>query len=268
MSRKHKYNAPDTGYGNSEVKKLPAEKLVTVDYQRPINKARVKEIVERFDPDKVNIIKVSARGGMYYVIDGAHTLAALKQVNGGDRFDVLCRVYRDLTYEQEADLFASQYDGAKKVPFKYELRARLASGNPDYVMFARYTELAGLKLAECSHNGRDGVIAAVEKAWNIYVKYGPAFYEDMLKLVNETWHGASWSLHGCVLGGVAAFMSAFPDFSRERFIRNLKKAGIDTITRNTGVYGRKCDSAFGFSIAKLYNAGGGRGTVDPLRLTV
>ena len=43
----------------ADVRELPIEHLITVDYQRPVDRERVQHIVDNFDPHKVNIIKVS-----------------------------------------------------------------------------------------------------------------------------------------------------------------------------------------------------------------
>ena len=77
-------------------------------YQRPIDAKRVQRIVDNFDPRVVNPLKVCFRGGRYYVFDGAHTLAALKEVKKFANFSVDCLVFHGLTYEDEAYLFALQ----------------------------------------------------------------------------------------------------------------------------------------------------------------
>jgi hypothetical protein len=60
-----------------EYKRLMSTMLETdASYQRKIDLARVDRIVASFDARLVNPVKVSNRGGHFYVFDGAHTLAA------------------------------------------------------------------------------------------------------------------------------------------------------------------------------------------------
>lgn len=245
-----------------DVRLLPDEMLWTVDYQRPIRMARVQEIVDKFNPLKVNILKVSFRDGKYYVFDGAHTLSALKIINNDQPFEVLCQIFHNLTYEMEAELFASQYDNAQRVPFKYELSAHLKGQNPDFEAFKVHTENAGLHLALNGAKSGNSAIHAMEKAWVIYRDNGPEFYEKMLKLIAKTWNGAPWSLQAPMLGGLATFIKKFPDFSPARFVKKLSEVDGNSIKREASSINRCKDTAFAVALARIYNAKGGRYTVN------
>lgn len=89
----------------TEIGSLNSSRLeLDYSYQRPTEPERVRSIVSQFDPALVNLLKVSARDGHYYVFDGGHTLAALRTINGNKDFPVLCKIYYGLTYEEEAIL--------------------------------------------------------------------------------------------------------------------------------------------------------------------
>jgi ParB-like nuclease domain len=47
--------------------------------QRDLNSARVAKLAAVFDPEKMDTPTVNYRGGWYYLIDGQHRIAALKQ---------------------------------------------------------------------------------------------------------------------------------------------------------------------------------------------
>ena len=105
-----------------EFTRLPSIMLESdTSYQRPIDLKRVQRIVENFDARLVNPLKVSEREGHYYVFDGAHTLAALKEIKKFDNFMVDVMLFHGLAYEDEAYLFALQR-GADKL-------CRLRAGN-------------------------------------------------------------------------------------------------------------------------------------------
>lgn len=247
--------------GNSELKVLPREFLLSVIYQRRINWDHVMSIVEHFDINKVNMPKISLRDGKYYVIDGAHTLVAMAVIANDQPYDVACRVYHGLTFQQEAELFASQYDDTTKIPFKDELHAEFCAENPKYLAFKAITEKVGLTL---NMNGRVGkfTIGALAKAWNIFNTNGPEFYEKMLRLILHTWHGEEWSLQASILGGVAAFMKRYPNFSEKRFIKYLSAVDSNMLMRKSVGIEKSRDIAYAVAIAKLYNTRGGKNAVN------
>src|ERR1700733_1165898 len=67
-------------------------------YQRPISESRVESLVENFDAGEARDIYVSEReDGTRWVLDGQHTLEALKRVGLKKRS---CRVFRGLSVAQ------------------------------------------------------------------------------------------------------------------------------------------------------------------------
>lgn len=116
------------------------------DYQKPLNEKRVAQIVAAFDENIANEPKVSYRDGHYYVFDGQHTVAARVMLNGGKPVRILCKVYRDLTPEQEAILFAAQTGFAAKPTPGNRLRARLFAKDKEAIAFCEATERCGFLL--------------------------------------------------------------------------------------------------------------------------
>lgn len=248
--------------GDSEFKSVPSERILSsVNFQRDIDMERVMEIAEEFDENRANPPKISLRDGIYRIMDGAHTLAAKKVINEGKPFDMVCRVYHGLTEQQEADLFASQHHHVKKVPFRNRLKAEFTAQKPTYLAFKSITEDAGLKLDLKCQNG-PYTIGALMKAWSIYSKNGPEFYQKVLRLIVSTWQGAEWSLHASTMGAVSAFMKRFPDFDENRFIKYLSIADEDTLARAAINIQRPRDIALAVAIAKMYNTRAGKKRVN------
>ena len=133
-------------------------------YQRPVNMNRVREIVAEFDKDLVNILKVSFRDGHYYVFDGSHTLEALRIVNAKEHFPVVCKLYKGLTYEREAELFARQNGNATRVGTPYKLRALEQAGDEVTVHFLETTRKTGFEIAPGERTSKKNTISAVCKA--------------------------------------------------------------------------------------------------------
>ncbi len=252
-------------------RKLMSSVLITdPSYQRRIDTERVKRIVNGFDPRLVNTVKVSNRDGKYYVFDGAHTLAALKRIHNDAVFEVDCKVYQGLTYEEEAYLFALQSGESKDVAFGVRMRAMLISGSAEAKAFRAHTAAAGLSLAESAGGSTKNVIAAIAKAYRLYTSLGADNYEAMLRLIVDTWDGATWSLTSYILGGVAVFLREYgDDYIRTRFIKRLRSVGYEELRDEARRQQRSSsDIAHALALVKTYNRSGGRGTVDPRLLMI
>ena len=254
-----------------EYMRLPAAWLMTdTSYQRAIDEKAVERIVENFDPRLVNVIKVSHRDGRFYVFDGAHTLNALKRINGMNSFLVDCKVYRGLAYEDEAYLFALQTGESRDVAFSTRLRALLISNSQEAVDFRESTQRAGLQLASGNSTASQDTIAALAKAYKLYTRLGTQQYEAVLSLIRETWGGAAWSLTSYVLGGVAELLTEYgEEVSPERFRKKLVCVGYEDIRNEAKRQMRgSSDVAHALALVKFYNRGGGRGSLDARVLTM
>ena len=254
-----------------EYRQLMSNMLFTdTSYQRPVDASRVDQIVENFDPRVANTLKVSSRDGRFYVFDGAHTLMALKKIHGDTPFPVECKVFFGLSYEDEANLFAQQNGLSKDVAFGVRLRAMLASKSPEAEDFRMHTANAGLTLSDKPGGASRNTITAVAKAYKLYKDLGPEQYEQVLKLIVDTWDGAAWSLTSYFLGGVSVFLLEYGDgFNRERFIKRLCGTNYEELRDEAHRQRRSSsDIAHALAFVKMYNRGGGRGTVDPRLLTM
>lgn len=252
---------PVIAIGDMDFQKLPSELLVTAGYQRPVDMEHVLEIIENFNPHKLEPLKVSNRDGKYYVFDGSHTLTALKMISKGMPMNVYCRVYHNLSYQEEAELFASQYERKNKVAFQYELRAHLQGEEPVYEAFEKLTEQCGYRLAIGGNVGPCR-IGALKKAWNIYVSYGPSVYEKALRVIMKTWGGVEWTLFGYMLGAIAVFVHTFPNFSEKRFIQKLEHVDLDALQHHIDMDARTKDYAYAWAVAWFYNVNGGSKSVN------
>ena len=141
------------------------------------------------------------------------------------------------------------------------MNARIASGSPEYMAFKASTEKVGLKLNLSGEAGAS-TIGAIKKAWNIYQRNGAALYEKTLRLIQRTWNGADWSMQAPILGGVATFISKFPNFNEKRYIQRLSTADMNMLRLGASGISRSRDLAYAVSIARLYNSHGGRNTVN------
>lgn len=163
-------------------------------------------------------------------------------------------VYEGLTREQEASLFASQYDNASKVGFNYMLNAKIIAGDVESIRFKEYTEGVCVRLMKPTGNSRvKNTIAAVERAWKIYNKYGARLYVETLTLIKETWGGESWSYCEQILAGVSKLLTVYPNIDKASFAEKVGQLDIATMKRQAKMYMTTNDKAFAMVFATEYN---------------
>jgi hypothetical protein len=107
---------------------LPVDPLkVDFAYQRPLNRAKVREIVAEFKPSSLGTIHVSQRDdGSMWIVDGQTRVAAV-QTKFTTPQTCRCLVYTGLSLAEEAELFY-QLNSGKQVTQVYRFRARVLAG--------------------------------------------------------------------------------------------------------------------------------------------
>ena len=132
-------------------------------YQRGLNPERVKRISHSFDERIANEPKVSHRDGRYVVFDGQHVVAARVDKNSGEELPICCKIYSDLTEQEEAKLFANQSGFGIPPSIGMKLRAMVFAGDPEAVSFLKANEEIGLRIDYGQHKGRSGYCSADSK---------------------------------------------------------------------------------------------------------
>lgn len=239
-------------------KQVRSDLIVTdTTYQRPINVKRVKEIVKDFNPALVNPIKLSYRDGKYYVFDGQHTLAALKQMNGGKDLAVLCAIYKGLTQQDEAFLFSQQTGASQAVYSEYKLRALyIAEDERTKDMYDIVTSL-GFKF-DFTKVQAPKKIVAVATLWRIYQQSNREEFTDILEIIRNAWDFNPNSLKKEILGGIHCFYT-YPDYKdiicKGKLVQKLSREDPFIIIRDSKKYSNKGDKRYARTIAELYNKG-------------
>ena len=192
-------------------------------YQRGLNSRRAREIAAHFDECIANEPKVSARDGKYYVFDGKHTIEARKMLNGGRDVDIRCKVYYDLTPEDEAALFAQQTGISAKVYPGTKLRAQVFAGDTEAIAFLDATERAGLTLSFNQSRGlnRIGCVAAARAEFQ---SAGAEIYTEALRVIAAAWDGHKDSLRAETIQGVTEFIKLYHDeYDPKRLVSRCRR---------------------------------------------
>ena len=188
---------------NTNVLIIPRE-----TYQRSLQPDEVKEIIAQFNPYLMNEPKVSFRNGKYYVFDGQHTIAARKARNKGKDLNIVCKVFYDMSEEDESLLFAEQTGFSSKPTPGITLRAKLIGCDGEAAAFARATKSVGI---QPSFSGVRGVrrLRCINTAWKAYRRVGEADYIEALKLIVEAWGGTPTSLLLEVVTAMCDFVHSY-----------------------------------------------------------
>ena len=217
-----------------EYKKLNTKFLFVDDlYQRTIDPERVKKIIDNFDPNLVNPIKVSFRDGKYWIVDGHHTEQVLIQRNKNEDLLVDCKVFYGMTWLDEVNMFLEQNGQyARSVNINDKLRAKMNAGDPEVSNMVKLASKTGFIIDFKNHKG-DNKIVALSTLMRAYGALTTEEYIDYLTLIKKTWGGAADSLCREILQGVFIFYKTYKgQFKTQNFINRLKKVAPYAIVRD------------------------------------
>lgn len=192
-------------------------------YQRDIDPKKIATIISNFDKHKFGVPKVSFRDGQYNVYDGQHRVTAIKTKNGGRDCLIECEVHYGLTYEDEARLFAEQYDGTTKVDIVYKWKAMYEGRLQPVYDIVNSCKRIGIDInfSKSKANNRIICLGELQKMWNKLKA------EDTLKtisLIKETWNGDMNSYNKSIVAGMKEFYAIYKDeINEQTFIKQLKR---------------------------------------------
>ena len=225
-------------------------------YQRPLDEALVRKIVAHWNPNLMNLPKVSHRDGKYYVFDGQHTIEALKLKNNGKDLDIPCRIYSGMTYEDEARLFAAQNGISKNVTTMQKLRALYEAKDPDVVRVTDIVIEYGYAdpIKNNSNNCPTG-FRTLPSALKIYEKCGEGRLRQVLKVITGAWGNDKDGCRSGILNGINIVLSLYMGEVKEAdLINSLKRVSPVKLFADA-----KADTAhsganrFAYQIVRLYN---------------
>lgn len=202
-------------------------------YQRDLNQASVDKLAKHWDDDKLLPLLVNRRAdGSYWVFDGQHRRAAAMKIN---RPQLPCLVWRNLTVEREAELFAffNSRAAGRQVAIIDQFRARITAQDPDALAVVRAITRAGLNLDTGKPRKQDAVhaIAACEQ---VYRKIGEDGLFRALDLLNRAWPGTNDRLTQNFITGVGGFLHKYgariDSRDIDRFVQRLARVPINEIT--------------------------------------
>jgi len=202
-------------------------------YQRPVKDPVVDKLVREWDPRLLTPLVVSYRDGRYYLVDGQHRTCAMRKKNGGKDVMALCRIYKNLTYEQEAELYYKLDRAKGHLRLSHATKALVESGsNAEVMEIKRLLEDAGFIWALDKPTGEPFEIGATRAVISAYHLLGGASFSRMLMLMAQAWHGAPGSVKASMISGMALFLKTYEtELNNATFIKRLSTVDPDEIIR-------------------------------------
>jgi hypothetical protein len=207
--------------------------------QRDLNQARVAKLAAGFDPEKMDTPTVSHRGGWYYLIDGQHRIAALKQwLSCWQDQLVQCWAYEGLSEAEEAEKFLALNDNLPVHAFA-KFKVSVQAGRDTEADVDRIVRALGLRIARGS-----GGISAVATLRRVYTRGGPAVLSRALRIIRDAYGEAG--LDGPVIDGIGLLCQRYDgDLSEQHAVDRLSSAhgGVSGLISRAGQLHQSTGSA-------------------------
>ena len=225
--------------------------------QRDLNLARVAKLAASFDPEQMGAPTVSHRGGWYYLVDGQHRVAALKQwLTDWEGQQIQCWCYEGLSETAEAELFLTLNDTLPVAAFS-KFKVSVQAGRGAEADVDRIVRALGLRIARGS-----GGICAVATLRRVYARGGPAVLSRALRIIRDAYGEAG--LDGPVIDGISLLCQRYDgDLSEQRAVERLASAhgGVSGLISRAGQLRQSTGSAAAQCVAaaavEMINRGSG-----------
>lgn len=228
-------------------------------HNKPGALALIEEIAANFDPDKLGMLTVSERDGVYWVVDGGHRLNALLKMGYEDQM-IQCWVYTGKDEESEADLFLD-LNNVRVVSAMDKFKVAVVAGRP---MESHVDEIARTEGLSIGTHESSTSIRCVSALLKVYEAGGPKVLERTLQIVRDAYGRAGFRAR--VVEGVGMFVAAYENtFDQPRAVSKLarKMGGVNGLVNQAAVvratYGVSTAVGVAAAVVDTYNQGRGGG---------
>lgn len=225
--------------------------------QRETNQARVDKLAADPDLEKLGTPTVNLRDGWFYIIDGAHRIAMLKQIGWGDQ-QIQCWCYEGLSEQEEAEMFLKLNDTLVVLALP-KFRAAITAGRETESDIDRIVRANGLVI---SNDKVPGAISAVTKLRNVYERAGGKTLGRTLRIIRDAYGDPG--LAAPVIDGIGLLCQRYNgDLNDDEAIRKLSSVngGVNGLLGKAEVLRRQTGNQRGHCVAaaavEIINSGKG-----------
>lgn len=227
--------------------------------QREMRTSFVDQLAANMDLEHIGTPTVSARGGDFYVLDGQHRVAALKQWGLDDAQMIQCFAYDDLDEAAEAEVFL-KLNNVLAVDSISKYRIAVAAGRAVECDIDRVVRSQGMCV---SRDKRDGAIGAVGTLRRIYARSGAGDLSRTLRVIGEAYGDPG--LEASIIDGVALVLARYGEqVDDARLIQNLGDArgGVASVANRATLLRKQTGQSVGTctaaAVVEHYNRGRGK----------
>lgn len=149
------------------------------------------------------------------------TIAARKKLNGNQNLFILCKVYDDLSAEDEALLFSQQTGVSSKPTPGITLRARNIGNDKESLEFVKANLSVGISPSYSLVRGTCR-LRCINTAKNEYLRIGSDKYKEAMSIIVEAWKGHPKALIGSVVVAMCSFVNTYHgEYDRRWLVRKL-----------------------------------------------
>lgn len=182
---------------------VPLKKMrVSALAQRDQRQYRIDDLAAHLDLGKIGIPTVNLRDGVYWIIDGAHRVKALRSNGFGDE-SIDCQVYEGMSVEEEAEMFLGLNDNLK-VNAMDKFKVGVVAGRDEDVDIEQVVRDLGLAVAT---GGARGSIGSVTALRSTYRKAGADGLRTSLTIIRDVYGDAGY--RATLIDGVGLFVARY-----------------------------------------------------------
>ena len=218
--------------------------------QREFRPHHADKILNEFDLDKLGTPTVNERLGVLHVVDGQHSIDALRRWlgPGWQEQQLQCWLYKDLTEEQEADLFLSLNNNLMVAVFD-KFRVAVTADRPVETDIDRIVRAQGLVITK-DRARTPGAVRAVGTLRKIYERSDANCLGRTLRIIRDSFGDAGFE--ASVIDGIGHLTQRFNgEVPEEEAIAALRKvnAGVKGLLGQARVTREKMGSTIGLAVA-------------------
>lgn len=244
-----------------DITRIPISEICMDKYQRPVNMGRVNRIVREFNEDRMRPIELSFRDGKYWCFDGQHRYTAFKQMG---IIDIPAQIHYNLTYQQEAALFAEQHKNEAHIQKRDEWAARLEAGREciDAMEINAVAKEFGYKVSFDAKDRSANKIGCVNVLQKTYARHGVNGLQTMFFVTSTAWPGIHGATHADILGGLLKIMDTYNVMyggrQSDTFWNRLRNRMASTtpakLRQKALIYPKGGSTAMAYAMITMYNA--------------
>jgi len=201
---------------------VPLGKLVPSTFsQRGFKEPWARQILADLDLDDLGVITVNFRGGVYYIVDGQHRVWAVKEWlgPGNDEQVIECRVFDDLSEQEEANLYDRLATTLAQTSFQ-KFITRVRAHREVETQIYNIVQKAELVL---SLDDVPGAIGAVGTLRRVYLRSDGSTLFETLSLIRDAYGDPGFEAR--VIDGIGHLCQRYNgELDRESAVNRLRDA--------------------------------------------